>query len=516
MPSTPPDRPPSRPAAPTAGGPGAADQVVRRVVAALLCGVLALVAAGCSDGAPSSVAQGAATTEPTSGPATSAEDAAAASGTAEDAAPGAVVGGTDVPDVSGVRVPRDLARTLARLLTRRSAAVLAGDRDAFLADVGDGLAASQGAYFDNLAQLPLAELTYRLDRRSLVRDGDDHWVVVEVSTRLAGYDVAAVRTFDRLRFSPTPGGRQVLTSTSDAAWEAENRVGSQPWDLEPVTVRDVDGVLAVLDAGTAGQADRLLRVVEAARDDVRSRFPDWDGRVVVYLLGDDAFLDGLTGVPGGDADALDGLTVSVPTGPVDASGTPAVASRRVLLQPRVLGESVVTRGRLVRHELVHVAVGERDTGAPVWLTEGLAEWTSVQALPPTRRTVPEEALDAARDGIEGMPADAVFHDAPEVDYALAWWTCEYVAATYGPTAPWTLLDEVTAGVAAGEDPDDVVGRVLGLSTDQLARRGARLMLTTYDPAAVATESPDTDEPVSPDTSRVPDGEPTTTAEATGG
>jgi hypothetical protein len=97
-------------------------------------------------------------------------------------------------------------------------------------------------------------------------------------------------------------------------------------------------------------------------------------------------------------------------------------------------------------------------------------------MKPEDRVLSRAALAAVEDGeVTGMPDDDGFsgQDA-EVDYAVAWWACEYLAATYDEELLWFLAESI-----GGEDPDEVLEMVLGIGPDVLARRGARLMLKTY-------------------------------------
>ena len=200
----------------------------------------------------------------------------------------------------------------------------------------------------------------------------------------------------------------------------------QPWELGPVVVRAVPGVLGVFDDRSIGAADRLLADVRQGITDVSGVIPfDWTRSVVVY------------------------------------------------------------RGRLIRHELTHVALGRRDDHAPVWLSEGLAEYVSVRPLPPERRGISQSAVDAARAGFADLTSDGDFNDADSrVHYGEAWWACEYVATSFGQATLWSLLDQL-------DDPDlDDAGRNaglmawVGLGTRQLAHRAGRLLLLTFDPTAL--------------------------------
>lgn len=439
--------------------------------------VLALLLTACSSPDP--------TAEPAGGP-SSTPTVAPTDGAGPSLSPGAA----ETPSVPALpAVPADVVGRLQRTLDSRAAAVLAGDRDAFLAGLAprDSLRTTEGGYFDNLAQLPISTFSYRLEPASLVRTGDAYWGVVEVALQLTPYDALPALRLDRFRFVRA-GDSFRVSSTTDREWEAANAGVQQPWDALPVTVRQGAGVLGVFDSATTRQADGVVASVERGLADVSARVPfdEWGAQAVVYVLADPRFLDGFDDLPGGDPEALDGVAFSVPA--VDDQ----VAATRFALSPSLLPRAGARRpdaalDRLVRHELVHVAVAERDDSVPVWLSEGVAEWVSWQAVAPEDRRVPSAALAAARRGIEVMPSDESFNDQDAaIHYALAWWVCEWLVQTYGSQAPWTVLE------AFEQRPDDnprkVVRDLLDISLDQLAQRGARLMRTTYA-APVAPSAP---------------------------
>src|SRR5688572_16714724 len=160
---------------------------------------------------------------------------------------------------------------LERLLDRRAAAVRVGDATAFRRglDWSDpAFVARQEAWLGNLAQLPIADLRYVLDPRSLVRPGRSYRATAPVSLRLAQYDAAPVVSRARYRFAPDRG-RLRLTSVGNPA--------PQPWDLGRVQVREGQGVLAVLDAGSAAHADGVVSAVERGIAAIAPRVPlPWD------------------------------------------------------------------------------------------------------------------------------------------------------------------------------------------------------------------------------------------------
>ncbi|MBA2952468.1 hypothetical protein GON03_20820 [Nocardioides sp. MAH-18] len=411
----------------------------RRPIAALLAlGVLVAALVGCSDDAP---------------------------------APG--------PDADAT-APADVAAAVRAALETRAAAVRDGDAEAFRRTVGGSRAfrAEQQTWYANLTQLPVGRLRYRLDPASLVRDGDGYWVTVTQVLQLDGYDAAPVTSPDRFRFGPvSAAGRARLTSVTDPEWEAAHDVQAQPWDLGRIDVREGFGVLGVFDAGSVGAADAIVASVETGISDVSAWVPyDWSRHVVVYALSDPTFLQGLEDVPGDDP------------GDLDAVSFPAGEGTRFVLNPRVLGRSEPEVDRLVRHELTHVAVGTHDDAAPVWLSEGLAEWVSVRPIPPEERRLPDSALKAAERGtVRDLPDDRTFNDDDsQAHYGLAWWAVESIANSYGEQAPWTLLDAVSV---PGADVGSVVRDQLGLTTRELAQQAVLLILATYAAPGAGLVSP---------------------------
>lgn len=408
--------------------------------------------------------------------------------------------GTPAPSVTTLPVPPDLLAEFRGLLTRRADAVRRGDRAVFergVAKARPEFLAEQRTYFDNLAQLPIGELAYAVDRGSLLREGDDYWVAVEVVLQLEGFDAVPVTMRDRYRFSPSrrDPDRFVLSSVTDPAWEEGNDTRPQPWDLGPVDVVQGVGVLGIFDDSSIGSSAGLVSSVERGIADVAAQVPyDWDRSVVVYALSDPTFLAALDDLPGGDPSAIDGVTFPVAAGPRSTE----IASTRFVLNPTMLGRGGPDRDRLVRHELTHVALGQRDDQAPAWLSEGLAEYVSVQPLAPEERRVTREAIDAAESGVDALPADDTFNgDASSANYGLSWWACEYVAATYGPSMLWTLLDYVTV---PGADPGQRMQMAIGLNSRQLARAGAKLLIGTFDPAFLEPSPSPTPAPTAAPTS----------------
>ena len=394
--------------------------------------------------------------------------------------------------------PRDVVREMGRALDRRARAIRDGDRALFargLDPSDSGFLTAQSGYFDNMAQLPLASFSYQIDPSSLVRQGRAYSVVVGVSTQLDGYDAAPSVAPDRFRFvSSGQDGALLLASVDDEQWESANGINPQPWEDRPIQVRTAPGILAVYDDGTAPRARAFTASMARDLSAVRSAVPypmvggasgtagaavdaaPVDG-VVVYALSDTGFVAGLGNLPGGDALALDGVAFAVPASSTDLT----TVATRVALNPDVFDATRAERDQLVRHELTHAVIGTRDDDVPLWLGEGLAEWVSVRPIAPQDRRVATSALAAARAGIESMPDDQTFNDSESAQhYGIAWWACEYLALTYGDAALFTVLDALEASPETSEQAQTrTVKQLLRFTPDQLARRGAKLMVSVY-------------------------------------
>ena len=402
--------------------------------------------------------------------------------------------------------PPGVIEDLKRVLRRRAVAVREDRARQFRAGLAAGDPAfrrAQSAYFTSVRQLPLGVFRYSFDPADILRVEGSYWVVVRVHLQLEGYDAAPVVSRDRYLFSPDTRGRLRLASVTDAAWEARNGVLAQPWDRGPVQVRSVAGVLGVFDAGSVEQADDLLTSVQRGIADVSAVVPyTWEHRVVVYALSDTGFMASLRELPGGDPDAVDAVAFPVPLD--DADPLAATAGVRVALHPRMLAREDAARDRLVRHELTHVALGERDDDVPTWLSEGIAEWVSVTPLAPQDRALSTASLVAAREGLEtgdlDLPASEVFNGSTSgANYGLSWWACEHLVSSYGEAVLWDLVDALGdraddraddgaaqgadegAGQGTDERGGEVLRRLTGLRTADLAQAAARRMVATYGP-----------------------------------
>lgn len=302
---------------------------------------------------------------------------------------------------------------------------------------------------------------------------------VRVTTQLDGFDTVPVNRVTGFAFARTEG-RPLIVSELTGSGKQFPGSGPAPWDLVRVRVQTDGDTLQVFDSGTWDSAAQISSVVRRGLEDVQEGLPfSWDGRVVVYVFSRKVVLDSFEGVPGGKITHLGAMTF-----PVYADqGQPTVAGTRFTLLPSSVAAGQPFLDRITRHEMTHVAVADRDDGAPVWFAEGLAEYMGARSISKVNRKIATVAVDQARDGVRRLPASAGFNGENQAwNYAISWMACDYIAATQGESRLWELMD---AFHNAGEGtPDDRQGAVLlsvlGMSEKELAQAAVRRILRIYD------------------------------------
>lgn len=372
---------------------------------------------------------------------------------------------------------RAVARGISAALDARAEALVAGDAKGFLRTVAGTdvrQVAVQRQYFDNVSRLPVGELSYRLRRSTLTSTGEGYAAVVAMRMRLDGYDAEPVVRRSRFSFALS-GTRWLVTAQRDPAWDRRHDADLQPWDSGEIVVESGAGVLGVFDVQSQARGAAVVDAVEQGIAEVSAVVPhEWSRQVVVYALSDTSMLAGIDNLPGPDPERLDAVAFPVPA----REGGAVVASTRFLLHPRMLESGPDQLARLVRHELTHIALGVRDDRAPVWLSEGLAEWVSVQPVPPSQRVVSGAALAAAQGGDLRLPRNHAFNGpAAAVNYGVSWWACQTIVDMYGESMLWTLLDRLADTPA--QQQEEVLEAMVGMDEERLADEAARRLVATY-------------------------------------
>jgi hypothetical protein len=396
----------------------------------------------------------------------------------------------DPSDSGATRIGADQARALEqRVLDQRARAVLERRPALFLRNVDHGdkaLMARQRQYYDNLAQLPLNVFRYQVrpaqwqGQRLLPRWGKDVRIPqVTLSVQLDGYDAVPVQRTVGFAFS-FAGGKATIVSDRTARGVPLFLGTPAPWDLIAITVRRSSAVLGIFDRATAPTGDKLVTEVREGIAELDRRLPfTWSQHVIVYSVSSADVLRTFTDVPGGSIEHLGALTFPTYASP---QGRSRVASTRMLVMPSSVRAGEPFLGRITRHELSHVAIASRDDGAPTWVSEGIAEYLGAAELPQRQRIIATEALARAQGGVGAMPDSKDFNDSDqEWHYALSWMAVDYIAATYGESRIWELMDAMHNGGSGTPDAEEdrVLDQVLGFDDHELARRAAARIRSIY-------------------------------------
>ncbi|MGY2875134.1 hypothetical protein ACVW00_002324 [Marmoricola sp. URHA0025 HA25] len=402
---------------------------------------------------------------------------------------GLLAGCSSSGDASLLGAGGAVSRTEAQqVLDQRAAAVRDGDLPGFLKtlDTDDKeLVRRQRRYFANLRQLPVEKFSYLVLKSDwpaglrLSSWGNDVVVPqVRLSIQLRDFDAFPVQRVTGFALARRHG-QVVVVSELTGAGKPFPGSNPAPWDLVRIHVRSDSETLQLYDDTTWARADSVGAELRSDVASIRSAVPfDWDGRAVVYVFGRQVVLDSFEGVPGGNIAHLGAMTFPMYAVP----GQPAVAGIRFTLLPSSLRAGPVFLGRIIRHELTHVALGDRDDGAPVWFAEGIAEYMGARDIPQDQRRIATVAVAKAREGVRGMPASRGFNGEDQAwHYALAWMACDYIAATQGEDRLWQLVDAFHNGGSGTQDAaqDAVLQSVIGLDGVQLARRAAERILRIY-------------------------------------
>ena len=394
-------------------------------------------------------------------------------------------GGSDLedlaPEASGLSAGQVRAAE-QRLLDRRVEAVQKRNQKQFLAAVDHTdrpLLARQRRYFRNLVQLPLAKFRYTVLERDWAGVGSApgwgpnlHAPEVRLTLQLEGYDEVPVERTVGFVFS-FRDGKALIVSDRTSDGRALRSGTPAPWDLTAITVREDQGVLGIFDRQTASSAEEVAAAVRNGMDEIGRALPySWPRRVVVYGVQSPRVLKSFTEVPGGALARLGALTFPTYS---DARRS-RVASTRMLVMASSIRAGQPFLGRIIRHELSHIAIGVHDDGAPTWVSEGIAEYLGARDTPTGDRIIPTAALDRASTVTPELPSSAEFNNTDqEWHYALSWMACDYIAATSGEDRLWELVDAMRNGGEGTTDAqqDRVLLQVLGYDGSDLAERAAR-------------------------------------------
>ena len=378
----------------------------------------------------------------------------------------------DLPAVTPSRsgpagMDASLREAALALVDEREEALRSGDRDAFLATVDpDELAFSstQARWFDNLAQLPVTDVSYELGDESVMTQvaGDgDLQLPVDFTMRMRGFDRHPVTqrmvwTFVR------DGDDALLADDRNVQIEAKTGWTPAPWDLTRIEVRHVGGILAIFDKETVDNADYVMEDLVDATEVVSRHVPPWSEHFIAYGTSDVSAIDEMSAM-----DVEDTAGVAFPV--LAREGGP-VAAYRFMVNPNLIGD-VLSRGRGVPPRAG--ARRARHRGRPLPRLVGRGR-SGVRRPHDAPRRLP--AADRGRAAVPDRGAHAraqrsVLHPRPALNYELASLVCDYLATTRGEDALWGLVRTFrTARFSAWAETEGIVRRELGMSTRELSRQ----------------------------------------------
>jgi hypothetical protein len=355
-------------------------------------------------------------------------------------------------------------RAVRALLDARAAAVLARDREAFLASVFPGVpefVERQGRLFDALAEVPFASWEYELDgfRQRAgdpaldARYGTEWWAPdVQLSYVIEGFD--AEPTFAAQKPTFVRAGEAWLLAADDD-FEDDGQASTRGlWDFGPVIAHRSEHALVLGHPGSRELLPQIGAVVDAAVPRVDAVWQQTWARAVVVLVPDDAVeLDRMLG----GATDLTKIAAVATAELIDRSddGFHPVGDRIIVNPPNFATLGRLGRQVVLTHEVMHVAT-RRATGpdVPTWLVEGLADYVGYLDAQVSLETAARDLTAAVRAGRvpEALAPDSAF-DGGSADitqaYESSWLAFRLIVDTYGPDAALRFYRAVGASRGAG-------------------------------------------------------------------
>ncbi|MER6989772.1 hypothetical protein ABT337_08630 [Saccharopolyspora hirsuta] len=363
-----------------------------------------------------------------------------------------------------------------QLLERRAEAIRAGDEAAFAATVDpqapEAFRQRQLEWFRNLAAVPLAEWSYRLDATEPPVASGIWAPDVVLRYALAGVDGVPTQRSVEHSFVRRGDSWYVADDAGAHRWRG-------PWDFGPChVVRTGNGLVIGHDREPV---ERVARQLDAVVRDVTGVWgPDWDQRVGVLIPASQEELRAMVGAEF----AVDGIAAVAVADRVDTA-TRRVEGPRVVLNPRAAEElSDAALEVVLRHEITHIAARPYTVdGAPMWIREGFADYVGYRdtGLPP-RDVAPALVRQLRTSGPpDQLPNSADFHQAGrrlDLAYQQSWSLVRHLVDRFGEQRVVHLYRRI----AATDSPAEVEAALreeTGLTTTQLTEDWATALPETF-------------------------------------
>jgi len=367
------------------------------------------------------------------------------------------------------------ASEVSALLTRRAAALLAGDEQEFRATVADPRSSSGRRQLDGYDAARALRLA-RLEVENPTLTGDLATVVVRY--RLGGLDTGDRETRLAYRVVRLGDGWAVVSE------EPSGPGASAPWVAMPGL--RVHRTKHAVVAGTVPQASLVeyAGIVDRARPEMHRHWPGTPNQVLVLAPATAEQADALLGRPraaesGGAAGSAGARSEVAATteGPAGPDGR--ATGDRIVLDPDAYTRlSAVGRDVVLTHELAHVAVRSSVPGAPAtWLAEGYADHVAYARAGLGDGVLLAPLITAVREGRAPteLPDTSALQPTSgnlEVPYLAAWQAVDLIAQEHGEEALRELVRAAAStGTAADAEArtDAALETVLGSSREELTR-----------------------------------------------
>ncbi len=274
--------------------------------------------------------------------------------------------------------PADQEGAATAFLSRLRTHLLTGDPSTLRTAASSQAARRElAALAANLDRLRVAGLGLRyVDESEVVltasereRFGDEAWVAdVQLTWRFRGVDRGSSSL--EVPVVLTWNGEQPAFVTARVTGGITGGRRVPLWWQAAVAVRRTSTTLVV--AVARERLPVLTRQAVTAVDTVRATLPGWSGPLVMEVARTAEQFQSVSGLPASSARAIAAVTTTT-----DGSGLPR-STAHIYLNPPVF-EPLGPRGQqiVVSHEAAHVALDAATTSAPMWLSEGLADYVAL-------------------------------------------------------------------------------------------------------------------------------------------
>ncbi len=402
---------------------------------------------------------------------------ACSSGTDSSRAPEAEPGSTTASEeADGPYQPTDDDRSEIReLLDARAQALVRGDRKAFLATVDpadDDLVDQQTTLFENLQKLPVTSVTYGVDDASgyptAKISGDDPLFRPEVLEQVRlDVDRRPVTNTLENTFVQRDGAWLLGAESVPGKYRDDHEPQSRPWaGTVGIQVARSGRLVVVTDLGGPVSARSLADDIAA---DIR-----FDAGALSMPASYDVLVDATTVGDAHEMNSVDDAEAAAVTFGV-TNFTPdrqsVFAGMRIKVNPDQADE-IAGDEQVMRHELTHFLTLERLAGAPTWVKEGLAEWTSTAPATLDDLVLDADAYRHVMDVRHRLPTGGRWGLDPQADYVIGRAAVTHIVSEYGVAKVFEMSKAYRAipGDDADEKTDKVLQRVLGIGEDELVRQ----------------------------------------------